>query len=39
MKNFLERSWVHASWTPEKDDQLLPDFLTIGPRWKFLSKR
>jgi 16S rRNA C967 or C1407 C5-methylase (RsmB/RsmF family) len=39
MKDFLKGSPVHTPWTPEENEELLRDFLTISPRWKLLSKR
>jgi hypothetical protein len=37
MKDFLEGNRVYTPWNPEENEQLLLDFLTIGPRWKHLS--
>jgi hypothetical protein len=34
MKGFLESSQVYILWTPEEDEQLLRDCLTIGPDTK-----
>jgi hypothetical protein len=38
-KDLLEGSSTYTPWTPEEDEHLLRDFLTISPRWKLLSKR
>jgi hypothetical protein len=39
LKNFLVGNQVYARWTEVKDQQLIKDSLTIGPRWKELSKK
>jgi hypothetical protein len=38
-KSFPEANRVHEPWTEAEDDQLLRDYLVIGPRRKTLGKR
>jgi hypothetical protein len=38
LKAFLERSHGCIPWTQEENEQLLPDWPTIGPRWTYPSR-
>jgi hypothetical protein len=36
---FLECSSVHTPWIAEEDGRLIQQWLTFGPRWKFMEKQ
>jgi transposase len=38
-KDFLEANQIRTPWTASEDEQLIRDWLSIGPRWKFLEKK